>query len=88
MPKVICTDCQVEYKIEKNGVYVVEMFSDPPQPYKLWSADLWKCPNCRREIIAGFGMSALAEHFQKNFTTVLDQAKKTGKVFYDYEYKE
>ena len=36
-------------------------------PYKIWYADLWKCPNCKNEIIVGFGCAPVAEHFQKDF---------------------
>jgi len=36
-------------------------------PYKIWYADLWKCPNCKNEIIVGFGWNPVAEHFQNDF---------------------
>lgn len=78
MPKQICVKCSVEFKIEKNSVMVVEMFSDPPQPYKIWSADMWKCPTCGAEIIAGFGHQAVAEHFQEKFDDVLNKVQTNG----------
>ena len=84
MPKLVCCNCQTELEIEKNGVSVVEMFSQPPQPYRIWSADLWKCPQCQNEIVAGFGMQPLAEHFQEKFNDILERVK-SGTVFYDYE---
>ena len=28
----MCVKCAVEFRVEKNGIAVVEMFSDPPQP--------------------------------------------------------
>ena len=87
MPKQVCVNCSTEFKIEKNGVYVVEMFNNPPQPYKIWSADLWKCPKCKQEIIAGFGMQALAEHFQEHFNGMLEKIRGNSdiKVYEDYE---
>lgn len=85
MPKMICCKCQVELQIEKNGVNVVEMFSKPPQPYKIWSADLWKCPKCDNEIVAGFGMQPISEHFRDDFSGILERVKESGNVYYDYE---
>jgi len=85
MPKMICCKCQVELKIEKNGVSVVEMFSKPSRPYKIWSADSWKCPKCSNEIIAGFGMQPISEHFQDDFTGILKRVVSSGNVHFVYE---
>ena len=48
------------------GVTVEELLEDG-SPYKLWKADLFECDECGVEIIAGFGMSPLAEHWQGNY---------------------
>ena len=87
MPKIICTKCQTEFKIEHNGVYVIEMFSKPPQPYKIWRADLWRCVGCNSTIIAGFGQRPLGEHYQEDFNKLLESIKATENnlIFYDYE---
>ncbi len=85
MPKSICTNCQTEFKPYKNGIYVVEMFLTPPQPYKIWSADLWKCRGCENEIVVGFGNEPLAEHFEDEFDSFFEMIKKTDTVVYSYE---
>ena len=86
MPKIVCYQCHVEYKIEKAGAVVVDMFRQPPQPYCIWSCDAWKCPGCGHTVIAGFGGQPMAEHFQARFPAALDEAKKSGKwLVYNYE---
>lgn len=62
MPKMICTTCEVELRVEKNGVYVKELFKQGGV-YKIWLADLWKCPRCHFMVVAGFGNHPIAEHF-------------------------
>lgn len=59
----ICTKCEIRMRPEKNDVHVEEYAGNGP--YKIWSADLWKCPSCGIEIIAGFGFNPLVEHFQE-----------------------
>jgi hypothetical protein len=59
MPKQVCVECETSLKIEQNGVIVVEMFNEDRSIYRLWSADMWKCPLCGVEIVTGFGQSIL-----------------------------
>jgi hypothetical protein len=59
----MCATCGVEYCKEKSGVHVVEMASFGV--YKIWLADLHKCPKCGHVLIAGFGGNALAEHYDE-----------------------
>lgn len=42
------------------------------QPYKLWRADLWKCPDCGHEIVSGFANSPMSEHYLPNFKEVCE----------------
>jgi hypothetical protein len=35
--------------------------------YQLYLADLWECPSCHLEIVAGFGVMPIAEHFHKDY---------------------
>jgi len=73
MAKAICVYCQTEFKIIKTGAYVIDMFLQPPQPYKIWSADVWGCPRCGKQIVQGFGSKPLYEHFEENFKENLDR---------------
>ena len=37
------------------------------KPYKVWSGDLWECPDCHAEIIVGAGLDPIREHHEKDF---------------------
>jgi len=81
MPMMVCVKCQVKLKPEKNSVHGVETFGrGSDEPYKLWMADLWKCPECGIEVIAGFGAHNYAEHYQPNFA---EQFKKAEPKYWD-----
>ena len=51
--KVVCVECGQEMKVKEVGVEVSEHGGDS-KPYKVWSADLLECPNCEKQVIAGF----------------------------------
>ena len=68
MPTMICVPCKVFLKIERNGVTFEEGFGDGQQrPYKLWMADLYRCPACDRQVIAGLGRDRVAEHYEPDY---------------------
>jgi len=68
--RIACYDCLVEMKCVQNGIYVIEQ-DDKGYPYKLWSADLWMCPECGATVIRNFAdrpichYSADRERFDK-----------------------
>ncbi|MCJ7826463.1 hypothetical protein MUP56_02510, partial [Patescibacteria group bacterium] len=80
MSKMVCIKCECELTPKQSGVRVVEYFLNPPQPYKLWCADLWSCPKCGIEIVAGFGNNAFAEHFQEDFANKLENINKNNRI--------
>lgn len=78
--KPVCVPCQRFYRPAKNGFEFTEgmpVANNRPQPglaepdkwkpYKLWSGDLWRCPDCGNEIIVGVGYAAISEHYQHDF---------------------
>ena len=79
MPRMVCVQCKVKLRPERNGVHVVETFGeDSDEPYKLWRADLYKCPKCGVEVVAGFGApfnNNYAEHYQSDFAMYLEAAE-------------
>lgn len=89
MPKLVCRKCECEFKPELNGVGVIEtVHNSEAKPYKLWQADLWKCPGCGIEVVAGFsglGIIPIAEHFQESFSEALNVVKQSKLVVYDHE---
>ena len=83
---MICTKCQVGFRPEKNGVFVAEMFEDNQKIYAVWHADLWKCPVCGIEVVAGFGNNPIKEHYQGDLESMIAKIKeKGGTVIYDRE---
>lgn len=86
MPKSVCVKCEVELKPEINGVVVVEMFQQNKEIYKLWEADLWKCPICGVEVVLGFGNQPFMYHFDSDCKKAIEDMIKNGrKVIYDLE---
>ena len=84
--KLVCKKCEVEFRIEKSGITVAEMFLENEKIYKLWGADLHKCPKCGHEIVAGFALQPFAIHFKSNCESLVKKIKKDGGiVIYDYQ---
>ena len=50
MLRPICVRCKIEMRVVQNGVYVTLMAHDPPQPYKSYSTDKYRCPLCKNEV--------------------------------------
>jgi len=86
MPKMVCVKCEVELKVEHSGTKVVELFQRNTMPYKVWSADKWKCPKCGIEIIAGWGARPLMEHYEGDIQAYIEKLKMAGQeIVYDKE---
>ena len=74
----VCIKCQCELKPEWNGVGVVDYAEYGP--YKIWDADLWKCPKCGYELVVGFGDMAISHHHDDHFGQVLEGYKKNARL--------
>lgn len=83
MTKMVCVECELQYRTSRVGVPVIELFGNPPKPYKLWSADVWVCPGCNHEVVGGW--SSPHEHFQDGFEQLLDKAHKHPATILIYE---
>lgn len=70
----VCLKCHCELHPEKNDVGVLDMAKFGP--YQLYSADLWKCPKCGMQVVGGFGFGPIANHFEADFTAMIDGYKK------------
>jgi hypothetical protein len=46
----ICVPCAVEMRCLKNGFVVAD-----PEPSTYWRGDLYRCPQCKRHVVTGFG---------------------------------
>ena len=71
----VCVKCKIEFIPKQNGVTVADYFLKNTKIYKLWKADLYKCPKCGVEIVVGFGQNAYAEHYKDDCE---DKALKTA----------
>ena len=79
MLKPVCVPCERFMRMQKSGYYFIEgmPLGNDAKPglaeiarwkdYKLWSGDLWKCPDCGASVISGVGYSPIAEHYQEDF---------------------
>jgi hypothetical protein len=54
-------------------------------PYKLWAADLWECPGCSKEVIAGLPIQGpMAEHYMPGYQELRAEliARRSEEHFY------
>lgn len=82
---VVCVKCQTALRPHIIGALVIEMASFGP--YKVWAADLYKCPGCGIEIVTGFGPAPIRQdHYKPDFAEWLENEKKISpRVIYQYE---
>lgn len=78
-PLYVHAKCKAQMRCKKNEVRVIEVASFGPAA--IWSADLWACPACGDEMIAGFAMHPVIEHYEEGFEKALERAKAT-RVYY------
>ena len=69
-------DCGRMMDVEQNGVYVEEICSDG-MPYRIWSGDRWRCPECGTGVVTGFGHEPLAESYQDRYAAIQANLKPT-----------
>ena len=84
--KLVCVNCRTQFRIKKNGILTVDMFQDPPEPYEAYEGDMWECPGCKTQVIAGFGTVPIAVHFEPHEMQVcISRAKLAGRCVHNYE---
>ena len=74
----VCVPCEIEMRVHEVGVAVLEMASFGP--YKLWMADMMKCPHCGHEAITRYADRPVAEHYQSGFEQQLAQTRAECRV--------
>jgi NMD protein affecting ribosome stability and mRNA decay len=75
--RVLCTDCGRDFKCEKAGVLIKELFMGDKEVYRVWNADLLRCPGCNIMIISRFADNPAAEHWNKETMTAVLQKCNT-----------
>lgn len=73
--KPICTACEQVYRCHKSGINVIEVIGAEQRPYKLWKADLYKCPGCGHEIVTAFGMGPFKTDWDEGFEATVEKVK-------------
>jgi len=63
--RIICQDCGREFKCDTAGVLVKELFQKDKEVYRIWLADLLRCPGCGITVISRFADNPIAEHWNK-----------------------
>ena len=86
MMNPVCVQCKTGMDVKQVGVTVVEMFGNPPRPYKLWAADTRECPVCMAVVTWGDAKKPFAEHYQDGFQERLDAIPEEKRV-YSYEHR-
>ena len=51
----VCTSCSLTMIRTVIGANVITMYHSPPEPYKIWHTDVYKCPGCDNKVTAGYG---------------------------------
>jgi len=89
MPKVICAPCQRQFKPEKNGVIAVELYANNTLVYRIFRADLLRCPECGSLIVAGFAQKPYMANWTHSEEDLRQHIKevieKGGTVIFDKE---
>ena len=85
--RILCTDCGRDFKIDKAGVLVKELFQGDKEVYRIWAADLLRCPGCNIMVISRFADRPIAEHIDKDkMAAVLKhcETKTLGKDLFEW----
>lgn len=88
MPSMhVCGRCDAFMRVALNGVRVREM-KENGRPYRVWAADLWRCPICGWELVTGFGNGPLAHYGTEAYQPYIDAAGKRGELVTAYHIKQ
>jgi len=71
-----CVPCQTYLHPRQNSIIVLETMEDH-RPYKIWQADLWECPDCQHQVILGYGVHPVSEHYMDGFDDWLARVDQT-----------
>ena len=76
-PGYACVPCKTYLRPRKNDIYVLQTMDDIGTPYKIWNADLWECPTCGTQVILGYGVNHISEHYEPEFASWMKQVTHT-----------
>ena len=80
--KTYCGNDGREMKTEACGITLVQVFFNG-DPYKLYKADLLRCPLCGAAVVTRLGAEPFAEHYQPGFENVLERERIHSSIFFE-----
>ena len=72
--KPICSKCGISMEVHMQGVTVIEMAHNPPEPYTMIMADEYKCRSCDCKVIGAFGNEPFSQYGNVEFKAMLEIA--------------
>ena len=81
----VCVSCNVEMRVQKNGVVVLDHASYGE--YAITEADLWRWPKCKHDVVLGFAMFPYARHHEEHFKGLVAHARIDDLIIDNYEYQ-
>lgn len=80
--RAVCVECNIQMRIASDRHLLIELYSDPPEPYKIRRADVLRCPVCGLMVAVGFGdpASVADKHRQE-----IQDAISHGRISWEYE---
>lgn len=73
--RLICSKCLQQMYVKEAGAYVLESTEGALEPKKVFSADVWACPTCDTEVVAGFGIDPIASQHDIWYRKVMEDAR-------------
>lgn len=91
MTKLICAKDMIAMHRSIMGATLIEMFRYPPEPYRIWSVDIYICPMCECRVMSGHSDNPI-NHYDKNFKeeweaiqSNVDAGFMDDAIFYQFE---
>ena len=78
MPVPICASCPKPMVCDKTGLTV--LFISDGYPYQIWQTDRFRCDGCGSMVVTGFGNKPIADIYQDNFDSYMDEVGMTVEV--------
>ncbi len=85
----VCVKCQCEMRCVKTGADIVVMSGC--EPYQIWQADIFGCPSCGVEVIAGWASKPWKAQHDPDFDELVSrlqdarQSSPSCRIEYVYE---
>ena len=79
--KLACAKCNRQMVLKNVGIDVIETFTEIQEPYQIWSADLWECPECGNQVAAGFGDCARYSHYSPMFAESMARTQASAHIY-------